>query len=294
MTTISRETDPTQGDKLAAELLALLIARGKVHVVVSPGGRSAALANAVGQHPKVKSTVILDERCAGFFALGLAKNAPDTLVCLLCTSGSAGAHYLPALIEADYSGVPLFVITADRPERLRFSGASQTIDQVNYFGHHVSNAACISDEPDTAATRRDVLNGLLDAMYAIQGPVHLNVCLDEPLSRQPHTLEGNQSPIAQQKSRQHDYGRLEGWNEWVTSRKMGAVILGPDSVRSSDEAIQLKRLLNQLGWPCFTSASAGLRIDTEWMAPVRFESCLLNDREFIDTFDGFLYLGQAK
>ena len=293
MTVTNLEKQPTAGDKLAAELLDTLSGRGNVHVVVSPGGRSAALAMAVGHHPKVKSTVILDERSAGFFALGFAKNAPDTFVCLLCTSGSAGAHYLPALIEADYSGVPLFVITADRPERLRFSGASQTINQVNYFGHHVGTAACISDEPDAASTRRDVLHALLASMDALQGPVHLNVCLDEPLSQQTQALEGLQNPIAQKEPRRNDGQTLDGWHKWVTGVKMGAVILGPDSIRSSEETIELKRLLNQLQWPCFTSASAGMNIDTEWITPVRFESCLLHDKEFLDTFDGFLYLGQA-
>ena len=183
MTVTNLEKQPTAGDILAAELLDTLSGRGNVYVVVSPGGRSAALAMAVGHHPKVKSTVILDERSAGFFALGFAKSAPGTLVCLLCTSGSAGAHYLPALIEADYSGVPLLVITADRPERLRFSGASQTIDQVNYFGHHVGTSACISDEPDTASNRRDVLHALLASMEALQGPVHLNVSMNLCLNK---------------------------------------------------------------------------------------------------------------
>src|SRR5262245_21720686 len=91
-----------------------LIAHGVRDIVLSPGSRSAPLVLAATKSPALRSHVIVDERVAGFFALGLAR-ASERAVALLCTSGSAGAHYAPALIEARHSAVPVIAITADRP-----------------------------------------------------------------------------------------------------------------------------------------------------------------------------------
>src|SRR5476651_697864 len=118
-------------------LVETLFRRGVRHAVISPGSRSAPLAFAFARHPEIESISVLDERSAGFFALGLAKQRMEPVV-LVCTSGTAAANYFPAIIEAKESGVPLLVITADRPPELRACASGQTIDQQKLYGNHVN------------------------------------------------------------------------------------------------------------------------------------------------------------
>ena len=115
------------------EVLARL---GVETVVVSPGSRSTPLTVAAARNPKLEAISILDERSAGFFALGLAKRTHKPVV-LVCTSGSAVVNYHPAVLEASMSGVPLLVLTADRPAELRDCCSGQTIDQIKIFGDSV-------------------------------------------------------------------------------------------------------------------------------------------------------------
>ena len=99
----------------------------------SPGSRSTPLVLSLAREPRIRSTSHLDERCAAFFALGIAK-ASGVPAALACTSGTAAANYAPAVIEAHEARVPLLVLTADRPPELRELGAGQTIDQVKLYG----------------------------------------------------------------------------------------------------------------------------------------------------------------
>ena len=113
-----------------------LVRAGLREVCISPGSRSAPLTLAFDADERVSTTVHVDERCGGFYALGLAR-ASRRPVALVCTSGSAAAHYLPAVIEAFETGIPLVVLTADRPVPLLDSGSPQTTDQYSLFGTHV-------------------------------------------------------------------------------------------------------------------------------------------------------------
>ncbi|HMY59804.1 MAG TPA: thiamine pyrophosphate-binding protein, partial [Pseudomonadota bacterium] len=124
-----------------ARLFAVSLAKAGVRsVVISPGSRSTPLALAFAAQPTLTTHVIVDERVAGFFALGQAR-ASGLPTVLLCTSGTAGAHYLPALIEASQSHIPLVVVTADRPWEDYDCAAAQTIDQVKLFGDVVRHYA---------------------------------------------------------------------------------------------------------------------------------------------------------
>src|SRR3954468_11759499 len=116
-----------------------LVRSGVTHAVISPGSRSAPLTFALAQHPGIAAIPVLDERSAGFFALGLAKQQHRPVV-LVCTSGTAAANFLPAVVEARESGVPLLVLTADRPPELRDCHSGQTIDQQKIYGAYANFA----------------------------------------------------------------------------------------------------------------------------------------------------------
>lgn len=160
---------------------------GVRHVVFSGGSRSTGMAVLFMAHGGYKTYMNIDERSAGFFALGLAKRL-HTPVALVCTSGSAGAHYFPAVIEAFHSRVPLIVLTADRPPEAQFVGAPQTMDQVKLFGTFVNHFETLS--PDIAGSnavesavyaRQVIQRAYMKAMDVTPGPVQINVPLREPL-----------------------------------------------------------------------------------------------------------------
>src|SRR5699024_4379443 len=109
---------------------------GLKHVVISPGSRSTPLALTFCEHEQIKEWIVIDERSAAYFALGIAKSTNEP-VAILCTSGTAAANYYPAIVEAYQSRTPLIVLTADRSHELRDIGASQAINQINMFASNI-------------------------------------------------------------------------------------------------------------------------------------------------------------
>ncbi len=185
---------------LAAVLVDELIRCGVRDVVLSPGSRSAPLAYAIHAADlagRVRLHVRADERVAGFVALGLALGT-GRVVPVLTTSGTAPANLHPAVLEADASGVPLLVLSADRPPELRGTGANQTADQVKLFGsavrwwHEVGTPEAGRRLEPQAASWRTVVDRAVAAALGVAavggsgrpGPVHLNVPLREPLASQ--------------------------------------------------------------------------------------------------------------
>lgn len=174
-------------DQFTAYLNAFVdeLARAGVrHIVISPGSRSTPLALLAAHHQHITVWMNIDERSAGFFALGMAK-ASRAPVALLCTSGTAAANYMPAVVEASLARVPLIVLTADRPHEQRDIGAAQTINQVNLYGHHVK---WFVDMPIPEPTPLLIKQAKMVAARAVatalsgpRGPVHLNFPLREPL-----------------------------------------------------------------------------------------------------------------
>ena len=162
-----------------------LAACGIADVVVSPGSRSTPLAVTARNQEDLRVTVQLDERVAGFCALGMAK-ASGRPVAVVCTSGTAAANLFPAVVEAHHSGVPLVVCTADRPPELRDAGAGQTIDQVKLYGDHVrwyAETPCDLDDSDYFA-RLAVRAATAAGAGPNLGPVHLNWPFRKPLEPQ--------------------------------------------------------------------------------------------------------------
>ena len=161
------------------------LARSGLHnVCIAPGSRSTPLALSIAAHPALKAWMHVDERSAAFFALGMAR-ALDETVALLCTSGTAAANFYPAVIEARSAGVPLLVLTADRPPELRDVGAAQTIDQNRLYGAHVKwfvEVAVTDASPDLIRYARTLAGRAVATTRAMPaGPVHLNFPLREPL-----------------------------------------------------------------------------------------------------------------
>lgn len=176
----------------AATFVDELAAQGVEYACVSPGSRSAPVAMALQRHPHIKVIVQIDERCAGFFAVGLGKSTGKPAV-VLSTSGTAAVEFHPAVVEAGYSGTPLIVLTADRPPELQDVGANQAIDQSKLYGGAVRwffDPGVPVEQPNAARIwRRLAARAVAEAS---RGPVHLNLPFREPLVAAP-----GQIPVAQ-------------------------------------------------------------------------------------------------
>lgn len=149
-------------------------------VVISPGSRNAPLTIGFSNHPAIKTMSIVDERCAAFFALGIAQQTQKP-VAILCSSGSALLNYYPAIAEAYYSQIPLVVISADRPKHLIDIGDGQTIRQENVFDNHILFSANLIESEKEKEFNMNLVAEALQTATSKKGPVHINVPFDEPL-----------------------------------------------------------------------------------------------------------------
>jgi 2-succinyl-5-enolpyruvyl-6-hydroxy-3-cyclohexene-1-carboxylate synthase len=168
---------------LASALVDELARGGARRAFLSPGSRSSPVALALDAHPAVDLEIVLDERSAAFAALGasLASGEPALIA---CTSGSAAANYLPAVVEAEQAGVPLIVLTSDRPPELRGIGAGQTIDQIGLYGTAVRWFCELgtheADDAGLLHMRSSAARAIAEARLG-RGPVHVNAAWRDPL-----------------------------------------------------------------------------------------------------------------
>jgi 2-succinyl-5-enolpyruvyl-6-hydroxy-3-cyclohexene-1-carboxylate synthase len=198
-----------------------LVRHGVTDAVLAPGSRSTPLALALLADGRIRIHVRIDERSAGFLALGLAR-ASGRPVPVLCTSGTAAAHFHAAVLEADQSRVPLLVLTADRPPELRGVGANQTIDQVKLYGDAV-RWFCEVGVPESRADAPAYWRSLVSRAVAVLlghsggpgGPVHLNLPLREPLT-----------PIEDDTGYPYDVAGRDGGAPWTSSAR-GAGVAPP-------------------------------------------------------------------
>ena len=168
-----------------SSLVEICAKKGITKIVLSPGSRNSPLAIAFNRHPKIQCYVIVDERAAAFFALGMAQQAKQA-VAIACTSGSAALNYAPAIVEAFYQRIPLVVLTADRPIEWINQGAGQTIQQRDIFKNYILKSYELTQEakPKTEGiwfNDRQVNEAINLAHFPKKGPVHINIPLREPL-----------------------------------------------------------------------------------------------------------------
>lgn len=256
----------------AARALMAVLAAGGRHVVLSPGARNAPLVLAAHERAELTTHVVLDERAAGFVALGLAK-ATGRAAVLVCTSGSAGGHYLPAVMEACHARVPLVVVTADRPDELQHVGAAQATDQTALFGRHVAAARHLptprGTEPQrhaiTAAWRLQTAQLLAQAEGSVLGPVHLNAPFGEPLLPEPQPLMPQPlAPTALQALPQRlppAAADISALVDFARAHRLGAIVCGPmpSAPEGAPHVAALLNLAAALGWPIFADCLSGLR-----------------------------------
>ncbi|KIA99374.1 2-succinyl-5-enolpyruvyl-6-hydroxy-3-cyclohexene-1-carboxylate synthase [Flavobacterium sp. JRM] len=163
---------------LAQSIIQICLEKGITNIIISPGSRNAPLTIGFVSNPAFQCYSIADERCAAFFALGIAQQTGQPTA-LVCTSGSALLNYYPAFAEAFYSQIPLIVISADRPQSKIDIGDGQTIRQENvYINHSIYNANL---HEDVSLENDKKINEAIDTARAQKGPVHINAPFEEPL-----------------------------------------------------------------------------------------------------------------
>lgn len=155
------------------------------NAIISPGSRSTPLTIAFAENKQINTIPILDERSASFFALGMAKKTQKTTI-LICTSGTAGANFYPAIIEAKYSHVPLIILTADRPPELRNCHAGQAIEQVHLYSSYPNWQVELSlpslEIEQLFYLRQNIIYAVERSYFPTRGVVHLNIPFREPLT----------------------------------------------------------------------------------------------------------------
>ena len=172
-------------NKDGLELLAnIFIKEGIKDIVISPGSRNAPMMLTFPEYEEFNIYSIIDERSAGFFALGMAQKTRRPVV-LNCTSGSALLNYAPAIAEAYYQQIPLIVLSADRPEKLIDHGDGQAIQQQDVYQNFIRKSVHlpedIKSEKDSETYQKLVFEAINAAHFPVMGPVHINVPLDEPI-----------------------------------------------------------------------------------------------------------------
>lgn len=223
--------------RLAQTLIQLCKAKNISHIVISPGSRNAPLTLGFGNDPFFNCYSIVDERCAAFFALGMAQQRKEP-VAVVCTSGSALLNYYPAISEAFYSDIPLIVISADRPSDKIDIGDGQTIRQVNVFANHILYEANLSEVDANQNENERKINEAINTAMVQRGPVHINAPFEEPLYELIENFEVNPKvihPVSSISSfdldQQVDF--IDSWN--LAQRKM--ILVGSLPVDSVDRDI---------------------------------------------------------
>ena len=241
---------------------------GMRHAVTSPGSRNAPLALTLAAQEGIQAVSVLDERAAGFAALGMAK-ASGRPVAVTCTSGTAAANLHPAVVEAHEARVPLIVLTADRPPELREVGAGQAIDQIKLYGTAAKwfvEVGTHGPSRETAVHHRALAcRAWFTAAGGRPGPVHLNFPLREPLAPAPEELDAaawDGRPDGRPWTEVREHGSaphsddVHAVAERIAGEQRGLIVCGPTTEPIAEAAA---RVAAEAGWPLLAEPTSGLR-----------------------------------
>lgn len=255
---------------LAATLVDELCRAGVQHACVSPGSRSAPLAMALRNEPRMRVHMVLDERSSSFMAVGIAK-ATGAPALVVTTSGTAAANLHPAAVEADHARTPLLVLTADRPPELRATGATQTIDQVKLFGDSMrwhADLGVAEERPESTGYWRSMATrAVAAALGPPAGPVHLNVPLREPLVPEgegwPFELSGRDDgrawAVSARPRQLPEQQALDDLAEAVNGASRGVLVCGYRSEVGCGSPQAVLSFAERAGWPVLAEPASGLR-----------------------------------
>ncbi len=256
-------------------LVGTLVRMGVTHAVVSPGSRLTPLLLALLSEPNVRVHSVIDERSAGFVGIGLARVLKNPVL-LLCTSGTAAANYLPAIVEADQSGVPLIVLTADRTIDAQNARSPQTTDQTQLYGTHVRGYFELGEAAVTCETlrsfRRLLMSAVQVALTPHPGPVQLNARARKPLQpclpadTEDRTLEGAlQALLGDETPRwiagepAPDPTELQELAQMCQMYRRGLVVCGYDAEAPSLDPEALAKFAGATGYPVWLDVAHPLR-----------------------------------
>jgi len=207
--------------KKSIQILAHILQEYNIfHTIISPGSRNAPIAIHFSEMENMKCYSIIDERSAGFVALGMAKSIKKPVV-LSCTSGSATVNYYPAIVEAFYSNIPLLILTADRPKEFIDIFDGQTIRQENIFHQHSYGSFNLLEDNEINADsiNFDTIKKAVKICIEKQGPIHINIPLKEPLYE--YISELPTFPIFEKDSQNQNYKLPKKLiSEWNNSKKI--------------------------------------------------------------------------
>ncbi|MCK0178507.1 thiamine pyrophosphate-binding protein [Flavobacteriaceae bacterium S0862] len=310
---------------LAQTIIQLCKAKKVKHIVISPGSRNAPLTIGFSNHGYFSCYSIVDERCAAFFALGIAQQLQEP-VAIVCTSGSAMLNYYPAIAEAYYSDIPLVVISADRPSHLVGIGDGQTINQKGVYQNHILYEANLKEDiiidnnspinkptiikslenkverflelqKDIAEFNVNEINRAINSAILSRGPVHINAPFNEPLYDMVNefsvTVKPTQPSFVSYKEDLSSYA--QSWNK--ASKKM--ILVGVNAPNSIDKKI-LEFLANDDSIIVFTETTSNLHHDEFFpsidkiIAPLRDVDFEKLQPEILLTFGGLIVSKKVK
>ena len=261
-TTPEQPQDPSPQNTAAtfcATLVDEWIEHGVRHAVISPGSRSTPMALALTARPELEVHVAHDERVASFIALGIGLQGTPAI--LLCTSGTAAAHFHAAAVEAHQSAVPMIICTADRPPELRDVGAAQTIDQTKLYGDAVRwfHDPGVADNAAAHTWRSLAAHSFSSSTGLWPGPVHLNLPFREPLVGVAGSLPARRAAVGQRvslpSSAAASHDALVDLAA-LLNRSRGVIVAGHGC---GDPAAAVVLLAQSLGWPVLADSRSGLR-----------------------------------
>jgi len=295
------------------------------HIVISPGSRNAPLTIGFTNHPYFKCYSIVDERCAAFFALGIAQQLQEP-VAIVCTSGSALLNYYPAVAEAFYSDVPLVVLSADRPKHLIGVGDGQTINQKGVYQNHILFEANLKEDinpkfeeekeaPSIIKSIENKLETFIGIQKSIQeqnemainrainiaitqkGPVHINIPFNEPLYDMVDTFSIDPKLVEiEHKSEDIDF---ESYKDTWNSAKKKMVLVGVNTPNSIEQKL-LDQLAEDPSVIVFTETTSNLHHDNFFpsidkiIAPLKSNDFEKLQPEVLLTFGGLIVSKKIK